>query len=65
MANMSYCRFRNTLQDLLDCDEKLADLEDIDDLDEPEREAAIKLIRLCREISNTYVLSYADAPLRR
>lgn len=46
MSNMSYCRFRNTLKDLQDCEEHLGDL----DLDEEEEEAAEKLVMLCRKI---------------
>lgn len=44
MANMSYCRFSNTLQDLEDCAEYLND----DDLSEAEAEARDLLIALCR-----------------
>ena len=40
MANMSYCRFRNTLGDLRDCREHVDD-----ELSSGERDAFIELIR--------------------
>lgn len=49
MSNMSYCRFHNTLGDLRDCDENF---ESIDS--EEEREKAIQLVELCREIAERY-----------
>lgn len=49
MSNMSYCRFRNTLQDLRDCGYAL----DIREggLSKNELEAAISLRNLCEEIA--------------
>ena len=47
MANMGYCRFHNTLQDLRDCNEHLYDTE----LSEEEAKARARLIRLCKEIA--------------
>lgn len=47
MANMSYCRFHNTLEDLRDCYDHLED----DDLSEAEAKEREKLIRLCRQIA--------------
>lgn len=46
--NMSYCRFRNTLQDLRDCQENLWD----DELepDEDEFKARKRLIEVARQI---------------
>lgn len=46
MANMSYCRFENTLSDLRDC------YRSIDDTDLSEREARFRknLIELCQLI---------------
>ena len=42
MSNMSYCRFRNTLQDLRDSEENM------DVADSPEEQAArFALIKLC------------------
>jgi hypothetical protein len=46
MANMSYCRFHNTLQDLQDCAEHIED----EDLSEDEAECRDWLLRLCQEI---------------
>ena len=45
MANMSYCRFQNTLNGLRDCLEHL-----FDDLSLDEQRARDRLIELCREI---------------
>lgn len=50
MANMSYCRFQNTLTDLLDCYRNMDD----DDLDEYETEARTALISLCIDIADEY-----------
>lgn len=47
MTNMSYCRFRNTLVDLLDCYDNL---DTIPDLSLEERRAAWDLIEICRNI---------------
>lgn len=51
MANMSYCRFQNTLQDLRDC---YYNLDDIEDMDEEELEARKQLIQLCKDIAEDY-----------
>ncbi len=45
MANMSYCRFRNTLNDLRDC---LDGMED--DLSEEEVRARKVLVKVCADI---------------
>jgi hypothetical protein len=50
MANMSYCRFHNTLQDLQDCAEHMED----DDLSEEEARARTRLIKLCARIVEDY-----------
>ena len=47
MANMSYCRFENTLKDLYDCYESMDD--DLED-DDPENDARRNLIQLCKDI---------------
>lgn len=47
MANMGYCRFRNTLSDLHDCEEHLYDTID----DEEESEARIRLVKLCMRVA--------------
>lgn len=52
MANMSYCRFQNTVSDLRDCADVLRDIADLEDIDsEDEQRAAKRLIRLCCEIA--------------
>lgn len=50
MANMSYCRFENTFNDLKDCYNALAN-EGIESLSETERKYAEKLISMCEDIS--------------
>jgi len=47
VANMGYCRFENTLRDLRDCDQHMAD-----DLDGDEEKARKALIRLCVKIAD-------------
>lgn len=64
MANMSYCRFENTLRDLRDCSEHLYETKE--QLGEFEWEAKLKLIKLCLEIvSNVYeeLANSEDNPL--
>jgi hypothetical protein len=50
MANMSYCRFENTLSDLQDCYNNMED----DDLSESEKSARQDLIILCINIAEEY-----------
>jgi hypothetical protein len=45
MANMSYCRFQNTVKDLQECFDCL-----FDDLSPEEAKARKQLISLCRSI---------------
>lgn len=45
MANMSYCRFENTFNDLLDCYGCL-----LDHLSESEQKYRKRLLRLCKSI---------------
>ena len=48
MSNMSYCRFQNTLEDLLDCADALYNDEKLS----PEEERAkAKLIAVCGQIT--------------
>jgi hypothetical protein len=56
MPNMSYCRFRNTYNDLCDCVAPAWGSNDIytQDTDEPdsdEERARLKLIELCKEVA--------------
>ena len=56
MANMGYCRFKNTLEDLEDCRRALNGMGDYKvELDEEELEAAIKLLRLCELLADDYL----------
>lgn len=50
MANMSYCRFQNTLEDLRDCYKNMDD----EDLSKEESKAKRKLISLCHQIADDY-----------
>ena len=57
MANMSYCRFHNTLTDLFDCENALDDFLDNDEnviSSEEERRKAKRLIQLCHEIADRW-----------
>ena len=61
MANMSYCRFRNTLPDLQDCYENMDEM----DLDEEEFRARIRLIELCCLIANEFAEEVEEYKERR
>lgn len=50
MANMSYCRFQNTLPDLRDCEESEGMYEP-ETLSEEERRARKSLIAVCARIA--------------
>jgi hypothetical protein len=50
MSNMSYCRFRNTLEDLRDCWDNLYDIID----SKEEQIARNKLIILCANIASEW-----------
>ena len=52
MANMSYCRFQNTLGDLRDCYDALndEDADSLDEMDDDEKSARSRLIKLCGKI---------------
>lgn len=51
MANMSYCRFENTYQDLKDCYDNFESLED---LSESEQRYAKKIYELCKKFADTF-----------
>ena len=51
MANMSYCRFENTYDDLRDCYDHLHDVEDLSESEADYRE---RMIKLCEEIARWY-----------
>ena len=50
MANMAYCRFENTLIDLLDCKEHLNDTLTA----RSEHAARLELVQLCADIAAEY-----------
>lgn len=52
MANMSYCRFENTLADLDDCRDALE--EDPEKLSDSEKAARYELIQTCQAIADEY-----------
>lgn len=55
MANMGYCRFQNTLEDLRDCYKALQHEDwDAETEDEHETRARKKLIDLCGTIANDF-----------
>lgn len=59
MNNMSYCRFRNTLEALRDCYESWGDLANLDPDEVPnedELKARRKLYKLCKEIVDDCVI---------
>jgi len=53
MANMSYCRFRNTYGDLYDCVRALKE-EGLNSLSEEERRAADNMYMLCTNFVSHY-----------
>lgn len=55
MSNMSYCRFQNTLRDMYDCFEfDGEDNDDRDDLSEEEESARLRMLVLCRKITEAH-----------
>lgn len=57
MPNMSYCRFRNTLQDLRDCYDNMNEIEETKEEAsryDSETKAKQRLIQLCKDIAETY-----------
>ena len=59
MANMSYCRFQNTVEDLRDCLEAIREAGTVEDLEQEfeadgkdtELHALRRLVKMCREIA--------------
>lgn len=56
--NMSYCRFQNTLSALRDCEQAMADG---DDLSEEEKKAKDRLIKICVRIAEDYGPDQSEA----
>ena len=54
MSNMSYCRFQNTLPDLRDCYETMAEREPGEMSSFEEQLARWHLVRLCQRIMNDF-----------
>ena len=54
MGNMSYCKFENTLVDMVDCNETLVGMlegsEQLEDLNESEQEAIKKMHYIANEM---------------
>lgn len=48
MPNMSYCRFRNTVDDLRDCWDNIYEVPDA----EEEARARLRLIKICKKIAD-------------
>lgn len=60
MANMSHCRFHNTLQDLQECMEALNNGE-YDTLSPNEKKNADRMIKICNQIAEDYCEDYPTA----
>lgn len=55
MANMSYCRFENTLRDLQDCEYALDNIYDeVGEMSDRERNSMLALVKLCKTISDNW-----------
>jgi hypothetical protein len=58
MSNMSYCRFKNTIEDLRDC---------FDNMDEQvslwEHKKREQLIKLCHQIAESYIDEETGKPV--
>lgn len=55
MSNMSYCRFENTLPDLIDCAEALENINgNLSELSNSEARKAEELIQLCVDIAKLH-----------
>lgn len=54
MGNMSYCRFRNTLQDLRDCMDAMDEGDD-KPLSKEENAARYRLVMVCQTIADNYI----------
>jgi hypothetical protein len=54
MANMSYCRFENTLSDLEDCYEDMQFGTEFSELSLTEQQARNELVALCKKIAEQF-----------
>ena len=56
MANMSYCRFHNTLEDLRDCRDALYEMGDYEkELSAEESKAAKRMLKICKELADDFM----------
>ena len=60
MANMSYCRFENTLSDLRDCKEALDNGEELSSREAKEAKALLDLCREMAEYDDDYIDSLKE-----
>lgn len=61
MSNMSYCRFQNTLDDLMDCKEALDEMTNWEEqLSGDEHRAMLKMVQLCGQIYRDYGMGDVD-----
>ena len=51
MPNMSYCRFQNTYQDMVDCHEAMMDVNELRDLSRDELRALKNMLELVSEMA--------------
>ena len=58
MSNMSYCRFQNTVQDLMDCRDAFDDIHSKD-----EERAAKQLVKICADIVQNWSEDGNSIPL--
>lgn len=58
--NMSYCRFTNTLLDLMDCQAVMFEDFEINDLSPEEARARRQLIELCHDIAQDTEPEYEE-----
>lgn len=62
MANMSYCRFENTLRDFTDCLEALNEIDDVkEELSESEYRSAKWLMEKAQEFVEEHSEKFEDA----
>ena len=55
MSNLSYCRFQNTVPDLLDCADALEEIGgNLAELSKDEARAADRLIQLCCRVAEQF-----------
>lgn len=53
MGNMSYCRFENTSNDMLDCERAIQE-GDLEDMSSHEKAGFIRFIKTCQRIAEDF-----------